>query len=102
MPEDVSGSQLRRRVEAIGADATEDIAAAAEERGLEAPTDERVGQPASELLDCVDEEGIDLVALGTAGQTGPSRFLLGSTAERIIRHAEVPVLAVNTGEDTPA
>ncbi len=102
VPEDVSGAQLRRRVDAIGADATERIAAAAEERGLEAHTDERDGPPASDLLAHVDEEGIDLVAMGTAGQTGPSRFLLGSTAERIIRHAEVPVLAVNTREDPRA
>jgi nucleotide-binding universal stress UspA family protein len=33
--------------------------------------------------------------MGTTGRTGLNRYLLGSTTERIIRHAEMPVLAVN-------
>jgi nucleotide-binding universal stress UspA family protein len=36
--------------------------------------------------------GADLIVVGTHGRSGPSRLLLGSGAEQIIRLAPVPVL----------
>jgi nucleotide-binding universal stress UspA family protein len=39
-----------------------------------------------------------MIAMGTHGRTGLDRYLLGSTTERMIRHAAVPVLAVHAGE----
>jgi nucleotide-binding universal stress UspA family protein len=38
------------------------------------------------------EWGADLIVVGTHGRSGPSRLLLGSGAEQIIRLAPVPVL----------
>ena len=78
-----------------GQKAVETVAAEARESGLEAVTAVRDGYPASDLLEYAEANEIDLIAMGTAGQTGLSRFLLGSTTERIVRHAEIPVLAVN-------
>ncbi|MFC4359738.1 universal stress protein [Halobium salinum] len=40
----------------------------------------------------------DLVVAGTHGWTGLNRFLIGSTAERIVRTAELPVLTVKERE----
>ncbi len=42
----------------------------------------------------VNEHGIDLVIAGTHGRRGLQRFLMGSTAEFIFRHATCPVLTV--------
>ena len=42
----------------------------------------------------VEENDIDLVVLGTHGRRGVQKFLLGSVAEEIWRHANVPVLTV--------
>lgn len=42
----------------------------------------------------IQENGIDLIVLGTHGRHGVGRFLLGSTAEFIYRNATVPVLTV--------
>lgn len=81
--------------EAAGERATSEIADEAEDAGLSATTEVRRGAPAREVLDYVEAVDVDLVAMGTAGRTGPSRFLLGSTTERVVRHAEVPVLAVD-------
>jgi nucleotide-binding universal stress UspA family protein len=81
--------------ETAGETATGEIATAASEAGLEAVTAVREGTPARSLLEYVADQGIDLIVMGTAGRTGPSRYLLGSTTERIIRHADVPVVAVN-------
>jgi nucleotide-binding universal stress UspA family protein len=54
--------------------------------------------PAPALLNYADDEGIDLIALGTHGRTGPSRVLLGSVAEEVVRRARQPVLTVR-GKD---
>ncbi len=40
----------------------------------------------------IDENGIDLVVVGTHGRRGMERFLLGSTAEFIFRNSPCPVL----------
>jgi len=42
----------------------------------------------------VNENGIDLIIIGTHGRRGMQRFVLGSTAELIFRHASCPVLTV--------
>lgn len=82
-------------LESIGEEATERIAERARDAGLDAVTSVQQGTPAETLIDYTEENDIDLVAMGTAGRTGLSRFLLGSTTEQVIRHAEMPVLAVD-------
>jgi len=46
------------------------------------------------LLDFADEEGVDLIALSTRGRGGVSRFFLGSVADKVVRGARAPILAV--------
>ncbi|AUV83154.1 universal stress protein [Salinigranum rubrum] len=57
-----------------------------------------VGIPSEEILAYVSEAAIDLVAMGTHGRTGVERFLIGSVAERVVRHAEIPVLTVRLSD----
>lgn len=52
------------------------------------------GRPATVLADAIDDYDADLVAMGTHGRSGVDRYLLGSLAERTLRTAHVPVLAV--------
>jgi nucleotide-binding universal stress UspA family protein len=87
-------SHVLEDVNSAGEAATEEIATAAGRADLDAVTAVREGSPASGILDYVEANDVDLIAMGTAGRTGPSRFLLGSTTERVVRHADVPVLAV--------
>lgn len=91
-------TEVIEHLESEGEAATDRIATQAQERELDAITEVREGFPASDLLDYADEHDIDLITMGTAGRTGLNRYLLGSTTERIIRHAEMPVLAVNARE----
>lgn len=44
----------------------------------------------------------DLVVMGTHGRRGPSRWWLGSVAERVLRETQVPVLVVHMGGDATA
>lgn len=54
----------------------------------------RFGQPVSEILDFVEEQGMQLIVLGTHGRTGLPHVVLGSVAERVIQRASCPVLTV--------
>lgn len=54
------------------------------------------GEAASTIVDLSITEGADLIALGTHGRSGLSRWALGSVAERVLRSAEVPLLLVRT------
>jgi nucleotide-binding universal stress UspA family protein len=53
-----------------------------------------VGNAAEVILDVAHTEEIDLIAMGTHGRSGFSRWVLGSVAERVLRHAGVPLLFV--------
>ncbi|MFD1588802.1 universal stress protein [Halorientalis brevis] len=88
-------TELASRFESAGEDATEVIAGRARAAGLDVSTEVREGVPAKDLMQYADGNDVDLIAMGTHGRTGLSRYLLGSTTERIIRHADMPVLAVN-------
>lgn len=52
----------------------------------------RIGYPAQVITDYAEQEGIDLIVIGTQGRTGLSHLLMGSVAERVVRTARCPVL----------
>lgn len=52
------------------------------------------GELSHALTEFIREQSIDLAVLGTHGRSGFKRFLLGSAAEKIFRHARCPVLTV--------
>jgi nucleotide-binding universal stress UspA family protein len=60
----------------------------------------REGHASEEILAEAARERYDLVVVGTRGRRGITRILLGSTAERIVRHATVPVLLVQGERDS--
>lgn len=46
------------------------------------------------ILDYLDENKITLVVMGTKGVSGLEEVFIGSTAEKVVRHAPCPVIAV--------
>jgi nucleotide-binding universal stress UspA family protein len=58
----------------------------------------RLGRPYVEIVEAAKAAGADLIILGTHGHTGLKHVLLGSTAERVVRHAPCPVLTVRDPE----
>jgi nucleotide-binding universal stress UspA family protein len=69
----------------------EEIVAGLRGRGLAAEALFRTGRPFSEIAEAARATGADLVVLTTHGFTGLKHVLLGSTAERVLRHASCPV-----------
>lgn len=56
--------------------------------------DIRKGAPYEEILKAQEEKMIDLIVIASHGQTGVKRFLVGSVAEKVLRHSKGPVLLV--------
>jgi universal stress protein A len=54
----------------------------------------RVGIPWNEITVTAKELNRDLIVIATHGLTGWKHVLMGSTAERVVRHATCPVLVV--------
>ena len=54
----------------------------------------RNGAAPREILGHAHENNIDLIVLGTQDRTGLAHLTLGSVAEKVLRSAECPVLAI--------
>lgn len=52
------------------------------------------GNAADEILKHIDECNVDIVVMGTQGQSATKRMVFGSTTEKVLRDSKVPVLAV--------
>jgi len=51
-----------------------------------------MGDPAGEVVRIAEDEGAEMIIIGTHGRTGMTRLLMGSVAEAIVRRAPCPVL----------
>jgi nucleotide-binding universal stress UspA family protein len=56
----------------------------------------RQGDAADAILDVAEDQGCDLIVVGTKGMTGARRFLLGSVPNKVSHHAPCSVLIVRT------
>ncbi len=65
------------------------------EKDIKLIKETKEGSPADVILKTVEEEGVDLIVMGTSGKHGLDRFLLGSVTEKVVRSANCPVLAVH-------
>lgn len=56
------------------------------------------GTPYERIVETARSEDADLIIIATHGYTGFKHFYMGSTTERVIRHAPCPVLVVREKE----
>ena len=52
------------------------------------------GKIYEQILQVASEWDADLIVIGTHGRTGAERLFMGSDAEQVVRHTDVPVLLV--------
>lgn len=57
-------------------------------------TEVTLGTPYKIILERARDLGCDLIVMGSHGQSGIQEVIFGSTAQRIIRRARIPVLTV--------
>jgi nucleotide-binding universal stress UspA family protein len=70
-------------------------------RGLAVKSVVRYGHAADEILDHARTGEVGLIAMSTHGRSGFRRWIVGSVAESVLRHAPVPVLLVRTTARVP-
>ena len=101
-PAGIAGSDretLYAPSERRGREATIRITDRAADADLTAAREVREGVPHQEILAYTDEHDVDIIVMGTHGRTGADRARLGSTTERILTLADMPVLSVRLGDD---
>lgn len=79
-------------LEKEGKEALEYVREEGEKLGVEVQTVMEEGSPVKKIVEL--SRAHDLIVMGTLGRTGVSKLLLGSVAERVLRHAACPVLVV--------
>jgi nucleotide-binding universal stress UspA family protein len=90
----VEPEAVERALREDGEEALASLDGRAAEAGIGAETVIRKGVPHEEIIDYAADHGVDLVVIGATGRSAFKTRLLGSTAERVLRGAAVPVLVV--------
>lgn len=81
-----------------GAELTGVVADMAADAGVECVETNEIGPRVSEVInDYVEEEGIDAIVMGS-GFRGSMGDILGSTADKVVRTARVPVTVLKRSE----
>ena len=57
------------------------------------------GRPHTAIAEFAENNQVDLIVMSTRGQSGLTRWLMGSVADRVVRGATVPVLLVRARKD---
>lgn len=84
--DDYTTSGARRQLEAI--------AEPLRREGIHVRTLAVTGDAAAEIFAAASSVGVDAIVVGTHGRSGLSHLLLGSVAEKVVRHSPVPVVSV--------
>lgn len=76
--------------------ALDDVSVRAEESGVEVERCLQDGIPHKTIREYAAENDVDVVTMGTHGQTGRDRVAnLGSVTERVVKAVEIPVFVVH-------
>lgn len=57
------------------------------------------GKPSSAILEFAKKKKVNLIVMGTRGQSGIKKWLVGSVAEEVMKDAPCPVIAINPSKE---
>lgn len=89
MTGEVPDEERRREAATAVLESAEKLAA---DRGVALETDRGRGRPDRLIVRYAEDEGVDLIVMGSHGRDGVARVLLGSVAEKVVRRSPTPVL----------
>lgn len=90
---------LLQDVDGAARERLESLCAELGSRGVDCAFEVRPGRPSDAILDAVAAHRPELIVVASRGLAGLEHALLGSTTERIVRHASCPVLTVRGAGD---
>jgi len=94
LPMESSFEGVASMLDREGEAALDAVSETAEEAGVPVERNLVDGSPAREIVRYAEDDGCDLVIMGTHGRGGIDRLLLGSVTERVVRASNVPVLTI--------
>ena len=97
IPPDELVTNITSIMESQGNEYINEIIEEADELGVDTEKKIVTGHPAEEIIK--ESENHDMIVIGTHGRSGLSRILLGSTAEKVVRHSQCPVMLIKIKEE---
>ncbi|HOT07750.1 MAG TPA: universal stress protein [Methanotrichaceae archaeon] len=86
--------EVEARLQSQGAKAVAEIKQIGDEMGVKVEPLVRMGAPANAIIDVGRAEGVDCIVMGSHGESGVSKLLIGSVVQKVLYWAAVPVLVV--------
>ena len=96
MPMDSTTVTIHSILKNEGKQALDYVKKLGEEKGVKVDARIEDGFPVRNILD--HSKNFDLIVMGTLGRSGVSKLLMGSVAEKVVRHADCPVMVVRAHE----
>ncbi|MFW5998400.1 MAG: universal stress protein [Halanaerobiaceae bacterium] len=86
--------ESKKQAEKKGEKILEEVETYMKEKDIEVKKIIHYGDSAENICRVAEEDEFDLIVLADKGEGGVKRFLLGSTSDRVVRHADTSVLIV--------
>jgi len=86
--------EIEGRLQVAGEKALGEIKKMADAAGVSVDTTIRYGAPANTVIDVARTEGVDLIVMGSHGESGVTKLLTGSVVQKVLYWASCPVLVV--------
>ncbi|MGD9147782.1 MAG: universal stress protein [Anaerolineae bacterium] len=96
---EVARSRAKASSNVLAREYLERVVASAQEHDIPVQVATAQGSPPVAITRFAEAHRVDLIVMSTRGQSGLSRWLMGSVADRVVRGATVPVLMVRTRKE---
>jgi nucleotide-binding universal stress UspA family protein len=86
--------EVESKLTAAGQKAIDEIKKKGESAGVKVEPILKIGVPANTVIDVAGAEKADLIIMGSHGESGVSKLLIGSVVQKVLYWATIPVLVV--------
>ncbi|NMB85016.1 MAG: universal stress protein [Methanothrix sp.] len=86
--------EVETKLKTAGSKAVDSIKAMGDKVGVPVDTIVRIGAPANMVIDTAAAEKADLIVMGSHGESGASKLLIGSVVQKVLYWSTIPVLVV--------
>ena len=86
--------EVEERLKVAGEKAVDNIKAMGAKMGVNVDAIVTIGAPANTVIDMAGAEQADLIIMGSHGESGASKLLIGSVVQKVLYWATIPVLVV--------
>jgi nucleotide-binding universal stress UspA family protein len=92
--------QIRQQTHTWAHEYLERLASDIQQQGISVRNVTIDGRPHTGIAEFAETNDVDLIVMSTRGQSGLSRWLMGSVADRVVTGAAVPVLLVRASRSS--